>query len=56
MRLHTSNPGYDIDDASCPLKNNCCRRQHTILHQSVSGSRIICSQEVNFGMFVHTER
>ena len=22
MRLHTSNPGYDIDDASCPLKNN----------------------------------
>ena len=22
MRLHISNPGYDIDDASCPLKNN----------------------------------
>ena len=22
MRLHTSNPGYDIDDASCLLKNN----------------------------------
>ena len=23
MRLHTSNPGYDIDNnASCPLKNN----------------------------------
>jgi hypothetical protein len=22
MRLHTSNPGYDIDDASYPLKNN----------------------------------
>jgi hypothetical protein len=26
--------------------------QHTILHQSISGSRIICNQEVNFGMFV----
>ena len=22
MRLHTSNPGYDVDDTSCPLKNN----------------------------------
>ena len=20
--IHTSNPGYDIDNASCPLKNN----------------------------------
>ena len=34
--------------------NNCCRRQHTILHQSVSCSRIICSREVDFGMFVRT--
>ena len=38
--------GYEND--------NCCR--NTILHQSISGSRIICSQEANFGMFVHTER
>ena len=22
MYLHTSNPGYDRDDTSCPLKNN----------------------------------
>jgi hypothetical protein len=22
MHLHTSNPGYDRDNPSCPLKNN----------------------------------